>query len=92
MSQCRYTAFGEYECGKSSCTFEMFDEGSKTQKQHPKCNPGKQKLKLPYEGRPNCKDACSYYAYMNSCPMMTGNVSKTSGTCACPLDKTHNKQ
>lgn len=82
---CKYSANGSYSCSDNTMenieTIETFVPGT--------CNPGKQNLPLPYMGRTNCKDACSYYAYINSCPvMMTGNkTNRKSGICKCPAER-----
>ena len=74
---CRYFIDGSYSCTVAQ-TIEPFS---------PSCKPGSQNLSLPYIGRDNCKDACSYYSYMNSCPeMMTGDPNKKNGTCNCPKE------
>lgn len=72
---CKYSVDGSYTC--KDINMEPFSN----------CKPGAQNLPLPYLNRVNCKDACSYYSYMNSCPiMMTDDPNKTSGTCECPID------
>lgn len=78
---CKYLVDGSYSCTSSlSHTIESFSDTS--------CKPGSQNLPLPYMGHDNCKDACSYFAYNNSCPvMMTGNPDKKSGICECPAEK-----
>jgi hypothetical protein len=87
--RCMYDATGTYACQNIAANNKnapyhkptILERFEKTKK----CNPGQQGLKLPYEGRTNCKDACSYYASQNSCPMMTGIATNRTGPCRCPL-------
>lgn len=40
--------------------------------------------KAPGQSRDNCKDACTFFSYINGCPMMYAkNQNQTGGVCEC---------
>ena len=43
------------------------------------------KIKIGYDGRPNCGDVCTWYGYKKSCPMyaMEPELTKKDAICAC---------
>lgn len=63
MTYCLWEATGTLTCKDKETTVEHF----RTKESASACKPGNMHLKLPYNKKTNCADACSDFARKHSC-------------------------
>lgn len=48
-----------------------------------KCDPSTADVRLPFDNRTNCLDACTWYAHREGCQPFYGNPTQYVGNCVC---------